>query len=103
MKLNSRQVADKLGVTLTTVRSLRNNKLITDLGMTKKGKAKHVMLFDYKEINEFSKSYKKSSRSNKRVQDSYNINDKPISLISNINSRLLSIESKINTLIKIWR
>jgi DNA-binding transcriptional MerR regulator len=61
-KLPTPVVANKLGVSTYTVRKMVEKGILTDLGVTQRGKVKHEYKFDSKEIKEFLASHVRDGR-----------------------------------------
>ena len=101
MKLNVNQVAEKLGISGSAVRSLRDRNLLKDIGSHKEGNKKVYSLFDSKEVNEFAKTYKRKRHTT--TLNKLNGRDNEMPKLSNLFSRLDAIEKKLNTLIEMWK
>lgn len=99
MKWNTKQVAEKLGVGLGAVRNMASKNLIHDISIRKPNAKKHFAWFDSKEINEFAKSYKKRSRSNGSVTQTFTVKE---NAPQGIMSRLERLEKKVDKLIAMW-
>lgn len=58
MELTTKQVADKLDISVAHVRSLRDQGKLQDVATRKEGATKHFSLFDSKQVAEFAKTFK---------------------------------------------
>ena len=96
MKLTTNQVAEKLGITSTTVRALSKSGSLHDVAVRKKGASRHFSHFDSKEVNEFAKTYKKNSRA-------HNHTNGEVTAPLGLKSQLDRLETKeLDKLIGIW-
>lgn len=93
MKLNSTQVAEKLGISRAAVNTLVKKGVLKDVAETN-GKTRHEFWFDSKQVNELRKTYKPRSRSHGQAQ--------PAPMLSGLFTRLDRLEGKLDQLMKMW-
>jgi len=96
MLLTSIQAAEKLGISVGQVKTLIKNGLLKDHAKIKEGAKKHYFKVDSKELNEY-KSNGKVPRARTAAVTTHEAPSK------GFNSRLESIERKLDVLIAIWK
>jgi hypothetical protein len=112
MKLNTAQVAEKLGISKLAVRKLRDEGKLKDIKERGEGKSKHFSLFDSVEVNAFAKTYRanggpKRGRPARHAETtSHTHGAQPTGLglatPASFSSRLERLEKKIDLLVEIW-
>ena len=110
MIINSRQAADILGVSLSTVQGLAKKGLLKPVSGSDKNKHKH---FEAKDVRAFKAEYKPkkkiyntnghlpltSDAPIKTNTEMYEVKDSPV---KSFNERLKRLEDKIDVLIRMW-
>lgn len=106
MKLNSTQVAEKLGVTKGTLHRFMKRGMLTDLGTRKEGAKRHTLKFDSKQVNELAKTYK----NRRRVWTENGNGTAPVvqaaapttTPATGILSLIMEMNEKLDRLLKVW-
>lgn len=101
MKLNTKQVAEKLGIHVSSVNRFHDNKLLTDVATRKEGASKHYSYYESSQVNDYLKENGKGKGlRTKRNNDTEVI--KGPQIFQRIEKKLELIEEKINNLLKMW-
>lgn len=98
MELTTKQVAEKLGITPGMLRARVNKGEIPSINKPEKGK-RIVFRFDSKTINNYLKE--NGQVKNRKVKSNVSLN--PQRFMTNINTKLNSIESKLDSLLELWK
>lgn len=109
MMLTTVQAADILGVSKDKIKTFIEKGLLKDYRERKEGAKKHYSKLNQKEVREFAKSdefkvlkvsrYIKNGQGDKIIAS---IKPAPAPVAQGIMTRLDAIESKLDTLLKIW-
>lgn len=112
MNLTTRQVADKLNIGTSAVRVLLKKGRLVDVAENSNGGKKHELYFDSKAVNEFKKVYVKRARAgtikthvsnvNGIVKDREEGKSGIFTRLSAVESRLITIERKLDKLVRMW-
>jgi len=95
MLLSTTQTAEKLNISVGQVKGLIKRGELKDHASYNKDKKKHYFKLDSKEVNEFKNQGK--------VPRARAINHETNGKVVGFNSRLESIEKKLDILISIWK
>lgn len=106
MKLNTTQVAERLGISRDRVHTLIKNGTLTDIKPKKEGSKKHFPLVDSKQVNEYLKANRGVLKAVKRFRSIA----KPViaaptgpGVVSRLEDRLGRIEAKLDALVAMWQ
>lgn len=107
MRLNTRQVAEKLGITLNTVRTLRDQGSLIDVATRREGASKHYSLFESRQVNEFAKTYVRQLGGRRRngASGASGVtagSDGVASRFLAMERLLATMDEKIDALLKLW-
>lgn len=101
MKLTTRQVAEKLDISGSAVRTLRDSGKLTDVAKRAEGKTKHLSLFESSQVNDYLKEFGKGA-GRRRSKTVSQVSTSGPAILTRIDSRLSNVEEMLSSLLKMW-